>query len=120
MTKIKDNIEELRKILNEDNFKKDEAIEFLDAIESDADELQDELDTTTDDLKDKDSEIDNLKDEVNSMENSETTNQIDCGIGTIDYDTPNNLVLQDIMENLGELIKKHNPKKVNEILTALV
>lgn len=44
---------------------------------------------------------------------------IDCGIGTIEYIEPDNLLLQLLMTNLEEAIKRTTPKKVNEILSAV-
>lgn len=75
-------------------------------------------------------EIQELEIEVNSkgeriteledlFEESEVSETIDCGIGNITYETPSNLALQDVMENLGAAITKTNFKKVNEVLSAI-
>lgn len=119
MKNLKSNIEELRKILNEDNFKKDEAIEFLEAIEIDVDGLIDELDDANTEITSLESKIDDLKEEVNELEGTDTNSEIECGIGTIEYNEPDNLLLQDVMDNLSSAIKKHTPKKVNEVLSAI-
>ncbi len=120
METIKSNIAELRKIINEDNFKTDEALEFLDAIEENADALISDLESEQDEVKSLEEKVDDLRSEINSLEDSDMGQEIDCGIGIIEYAEPDNLVLQDVMENLGNAIKKHTPKKVNEILQAVV
>lgn len=53
MQKIYDNIEELRKIINEDNFKKEEAFEFLEAVEENANGLIEDIDELKDEIKEK-------------------------------------------------------------------
>lgn len=118
MESIKSNIQELRKIINEDNFKIDEAIEFLDAIETNADDLEEELESANDEIKDLESQVDDLKSEINEME-TDNLEKIDCGIDVIEYKSPGNLVLMDVMDNLAAAIQKHTPKKVNDILSAL-
>ncbi len=42
---------------------------------------------------------------------------IDCGIGTIEFIEPDNLLLHDLMKNLESAIKKTTPRKVNEVLS---
>jgi predicted RNase H-like nuclease (RuvC/YqgF family) len=68
------------------------------------------------DVKEKDEEIDELESELSE---SELGLKIDCGIGDIEYIQPNNIALQDIMENLDAAIQKTNFKKVNEVLAAI-
>ena len=108
MTKILSNISELRKIVKEPDFKSDVALEFLDAIEDNAGTL-----VVT---------IDGLKKEVKDLENDDTITDttIQCGIGTIEYKEPDNILLAELMENLEAAIKKHTPKKVNDTLSALL
>lgn len=121
MTKIiKENIQELYKILKEDNFKVDEALEFLDAIKDGVDDFETEYDELKNELSNEKEKVSDLQSEINSLEDGlSSLNTIECGIDVIKYETPGNLVLQDIMENLENSIKKHTPKKVSEILAAL-
>jgi hypothetical protein len=49
------------------------------------------------------------------------TETIDTGIGKIDYQIETgNLLLTELMENFEAAIKKHTPKKVNEMLARIV
>ncbi len=113
MPKITENIEELRKILKEIHSKWEEATEFLDAIETQADDLKDQVITVEEDNASKDSRLSELEEIV---ENNEGLNTIDGGIGEITW-TADNLALIDVMENLEAAIKKTTPRKVNEVLS---
>ena len=92
---MKTNIDFLRELIQGNK----EALEFLEAIDGE--------------LKDKDDEIsglreetDDLRSEVNSLENDENNLiEIDCGIGKIRYEEPDNLKLQTIMEELKEKLE---------------
>lgn len=108
MSNEKTNIEHLRAILDEKLFDKDEALEFLDAIEG-------EITTLEDKKSDLEDEIDSFKDNVNELEESQTENTIDCGIGKIDY-SADNLQLELLMENLAERIKEHGALKTMRML----
>lgn len=119
MSKLKSNIDELRKIIAEDNFKIDEATEFLDAIESEMNELKEELSDCESELKSSQEEVSDLETKLEEAENQEMTSVIECGIGTIEFNEPDNLVLQDIMENLEGAIKKSTPNNVSTVLAAL-
>lgn len=57
-----------------------------------------------------------LEDELEDHESMET---MECGIDVIEYRNPGNLVLQDLMENLGTAIQRKTPKRINEILAAI-
>lgn len=48
-----------------------------------------------------------------------TTQTIECGIGVINYETPDNLQLQYLMENLENAIKNQGSKYVSEILASI-
>lgn len=115
MLDIKQNIEELRKIILEDNFKQEEAIEFLDAIFENAEQLES-------DLKDSEKEVEGLQSELDDIDEdaydeAETTNAtINCGIGTIEYAEPDNLQLQSVMDNLDAAIQKNGARKVATLL----
>lgn len=117
METIQSNIQELRKILNEENFKKDEALEFLDAIEENASDLDIEIDDLKSEVKEKNEEMRELESGLDSVEFDSVIN---CGIGEINYRTPDNILLQDLCENLDTAIQKHTPKKVNQILSSIV
>lgn len=114
--KLASNIEELKKILKEMYKKWSEATEFLEAIESNVNELEDENIMLEEDNNSKNSRITELEEMI---ESSEGLNSMDCGIVEINYEQPNNIVLQDVMENLETAIKKTNPKVVNSILEAI-
>lgn len=116
MLSIKENITELRKIINEDNFKIDEANEFLDAIEENAIKLEEE---NTEFESQAQTDYERITELEDIIERREGINNIDCGIGDIKYEKPGNLVLIDVMENLETAIKKTTPKKVNEVLSAI-
>lgn len=106
-----ENIEELRKIINGVSISRVEALEFIDAIESNVKELEEEI-------EEKGNEIEELKDESDDDEESlnETDAEIQCGIGVIEYKEPDNILLQSLMENLNEAIQKYGVKRVNELI----
>lgn len=116
MLSITENITELRKIINEDDFNIDEANEFLDAIKENAFKLEKEIDDF--DLESQ-RDYERITELEDIIERKEGINNIDCGIGEINYEKPTNLVLIDVMENLETAIKKTTPKKVNEVLSAI-
>lgn len=101
MSNEKTNIEHLRAILDEKLFDKTEALEFLDAIEEEITSLEDEVDT--------------YKDKVNELEENQTENTIECGIGKIEW-SADNVQLQLLMENLEERIKEHGALKTLRML----
>lgn len=119
MSKITSNIEELKKIINEVPFNQELAFEFLEAIEENAINIQDELDDLEREYRDQDNIIENLRDEVQELENTPTNASIEAGIGIINYEEPDNLQLQDVMENLETAIKKTSPNKVSAHLSML-
>jgi predicted RNase H-like nuclease (RuvC/YqgF family) len=118
MSKIKSNIEELRKILNEVTFKdesaKEEAIEFLDAVDEEVDEMTDEIDSLNDEVKNGEDKIEELTEENKEIDYSE---QIECGIGTIEYNV-DNLQLCQLMESLGTVIEKKGSLQTLQLLEA--
>ena len=63
-----------------------------------------------------------LRDEVMEYETAEEEgfgSEIDCGIDVINYEEPGSIVLQSVMENLGEAILKHGANKIDQILNDL-
>jgi hypothetical protein len=44
---------------------------------------------------------------------------IETGLGNIDFIKPDNLQLQELMENFEEALSKHGAKKLSDILQAL-
>jgi septal ring factor EnvC (AmiA/AmiB activator) len=120
MSNIKSNIEELRKIIKEENFNQEEALEFLEAIENGSDKLEQDLDEANDELKKAEENVEELETEVESLENGENMEEIDCGIGVINYEEPDNILLQELLTNLEGAIKKQTPLAVSNILAALV
>lgn len=116
MLSITENIKELKKIINKQPFNKNVALEFLYAIKENAIQLEKEI-TESESQAQFDYEIITELEDI--IERREGINEIDCGIGNINYEKPGNLVLIDIMENLETAIKKTTPKKVNEVLSAI-
>lgn len=112
MLTVNQNIEELRKILKEQEKKNEEANEFLDAIETNAIDLNLKVAELEEVNKDED---DDEEDDYDAACDS----SIDCGIGFINYEEPDNILLQQLMENLTEAIKKTNPLKVSELLASI-
>lgn len=112
MSNEKTNIEHLRAIINEKMFDKDEALEFLEAIEEEM-ENNDTITDLQDQLDKAETKIYELEDELN--EEPEPDNIIDCGIGTIEWEA-DNVQLQLLMENLEERIKEHGALKTLRML----
>lgn len=108
MSNEKTNIEHLRAIIDEKLFDKDEALEFLDAIEEEITSLENQKDGLDD-------EIDSYKDKVIELEENQSENTIDCGIGKIDW-SADNLQLELLMENLTDRIKEHGALKTMKML----
>lgn len=110
MSNEKTNIEHLRAIIDEKLFDKDEALEFLEAIE-------DELKEADDKCSDLEIELNSANDKVKELEDEEweSENTIECGIGKIEY-TTDNLQLEILMENLEERIKEHGALKTMRML----
>ncbi len=111
MQKEKTNIEHLRAIINEKMFDKDEALEFLEAIEDDIKTLEDD-DTVQSELDSANEKILELENELDEMELGK---KIECGLGVISYET-DNLQLDLLMENLEERIKKFGTLKTLQML----
>lgn len=116
MSKITENIEELRKILNEEPFDKTVAFEFLEAILEGVDDLETDVIDFKDEKKMLENEITSKDSYISELERNDTI--IECGIGTINYEV-DNLALGDIMENLGIAIQKTNFSKVREVLASI-
>jgi len=100
MSNEKTNIEHLRDIINKEMFMKDEALEFLEAIEDEIKDLEDD-ETLQGELDTANERIIELENEVEEME---LGNKIECGIGYIQWET-DNVQLELIMEALEERIK---------------
>lgn len=97
MSNEKTNIEHLRDIINAEMFNKEEALEFLEAIEKEKTALEKQVDDDFD------------------IEEPPVLNTIDCGIGEIEW-IADNLQLELLMENLEERIKEHGPFKTMRML----
>jgi len=67
-------------------------------------------------IEEKDKEISELED---NEDNDDFYSEIDCGVGTVKFEEPDNILLQDLMENFETAIKKTNPKKVSELLASI-
>ena len=59
-----------------------------------------------------------LENESFDIDYPELSDEIDCGIGNIEYQT-NNMVLDQIMVALGENIKRSNPQAVLNLLESV-
>ena len=97
----KTNIEHLRAIIGKEMFVKEEALEFLEAIETEMEQAQSETN----------SEIQKYGDRIDELESQELGNTIECGIGTINWEA-DNLQLEMIMEALEERIKSQGALSV--------
>ncbi len=91
----------------------DEIINLIDGIPS-VNELKEKISELEGEIVEKDNEINDFEFSEDSIE---CNSEIQCGIGVINYEEPDNLLLQDLMENFEASIKKNNPKKVNELLS---
>ena len=110
-TKEKTNIEHLHDLLTKGQ---DERLEFLEAIKAE--------------MADKDKKIESLQKQIETLEaeydgepdEDEFTDEINTGIGVIDYRIETgNLQLTSLMEVFEEKIKKHTPRKIEQVLEAL-
>lgn len=79
--------------------------------------LRIEIDRLNKELDEKEMKIEELESEA--LETILADETIQCGIGTIEYKTPDNLLLGMVMENLDAAIQKHNALRVNEKLGLL-
>lgn len=100
---MKTNMEYLREFI-EGN---DEAIEFWDAVSKEMEELEDENNNLKSEVNSLEEKVENLEDELDNAE-SESYNleEIDCGIGLIRYEQPENLKLQCLMDEFKEKTEK--------------
>lgn len=105
-SKLLSNLKELRKILNEYQLEStDVAVEFLDAIEEDVDNVIDELSKAKSEIRDY--ENDDLVEE--EKEEVDLVNSDFVGLDTINWSLDNgNLVIQQKMEYFIEALQKQN------------
>jgi chromosome condensin MukBEF ATPase and DNA-binding subunit MukB len=107
-------IEKSEKSMDADEYK--EAIEFLDAIQEDVDDLNKEIENKDDEIKSLESDIDDKQGEINNLENQEPSwTTIHAGIGIIEWQS-DNIQLQHVMEALQEKLKTTSPNKITAIL----
>lgn len=124
MGKKKTNVDFLRDILDKNLKEYDEsayveAIEFLDAIQEDIDDLNSEITSHKDEVLAKDEDIRELNSQISEFETREgVCNVINAGIGEIKWDA-DNLQLIGLMETLGDKIKQHTPLKILNLLTVI-
>lgn len=99
-TKTKTNMEYLRDYI-EGN---DEAIEFWDAVCNEIEEKDDKILELQKEVHEKYNEIHQLEDALTEAEQEtiEELEVIDCGIGEIRYQQPDNLKLQILMDEFKE------------------
>jgi len=94
----------------------DEIINVIDNAKS-VKELKDKVSELEDTIVAKENEIEELENPDNFDAPCDST--IKCGIGEINYETPNNILLQELMGNLDEAVQKNTAKKVSEILSSI-
>lgn len=94
---MKSNIEYLKESLSPKN-------EWIEAIEQEIKSLKKEIDDKDDTIKDKLIEISELEMELDGRPGLK---RIECGIGIIEYIQPDNLNLQNIMEDFKEKHSVH-------------
>jgi SMC interacting uncharacterized protein involved in chromosome segregation len=130
MSTKKSNIDWLRQVIERsekttdtDEYK--EAIEFLDAVQEEFDDLEKESEDKDDKIKsigvecdEKDSEIRNLESRMDEMHDEPTWTTIKAGIGTIEWKS-DNIQLQYVMEALGEALKTHSPNSITEYIEGM-
>lgn len=101
----KSNTEHLRnlidKVLIYDIKLKDEINEFVDAIDTEIADLNDDIKNLQEENLSKDSEISDLELKIEEHE-SYDFETIDCGVGIIEYVEPDNLRLQLLMQEFKE------------------
>lgn len=112
--KLESNISELEKIVKETPFNSELALEFLEAVKSDFEDIEDDYKDQISTLEDK---VEDLEDSQPDEDGEETDSEIDCGIGVIKYIDPDNLLLQQIMEALDKRINETSPKVVLQFLS---
>jgi len=94
------NIDRLNDILEGNDI----ALELLEKIESEMENLQEQLDGAEDEIKDLEREVDNLKDESISEDDLES---IDLGLDTINfYFEKGNLQIRQQFDSLMEVLNK--------------
>lgn len=112
-TKEKTNIEHLHSLLTKGQ---EEKLEFLEAIKAEMAAKDETIATLT-------KRVLELEDEYgceNAPDEDEFTDEINTGIGVIDYRIETgNLQLTSLMEVFEEKIKKHTPRKIEQVLEAL-
>lgn len=103
MSKEKTNIEHLRDIIETSNLspkKYEEALEFMEAIETEITDLNDKVTTHQETNRELETKINELEDE----DTRDDFEVIDCGYGTIEWRS-DNLKLQTYMESLKDRIE---------------
>jgi predicted RNase H-like nuclease (RuvC/YqgF family) len=112
MSKEKSNIDNLRDILGKNEFESPltkEALEFLDAIDEDQTDYEDEIRNLKSDISDKDSEIERLEEKVEELEEEELEGSVFLGLDTLHYRLENgNLKIQMQFEHWCEQVQKQN------------
>lgn len=117
MGKKKTNIDYLRDILDKDLKKYDEssydeAIEFLEAIEKEVEDLKESEQEAKDEAGGLQRELQEIEDD------KEYSDIIHAGIGDIEFKA-DNLALKGVMEALDSALQKTPPVKIEKILEAL-
>lgn len=108
----KTNIEHLRDILGKTEFESPltkEAIEFLDAIEKEQTDYEDEIRNLKTEINEKDSEIEYLEEKVEGLEEDELDDSVFLGLDTLHYRLENgNIKIQMQLEHWCEQVQRQN------------
>lgn len=112
MGKSKTNIDWLRQVIERSEKEMDsneykEAIEFLDAVQEDMDDLKKESENKGEQIKFLQTEVDDNEREI-----------IQAGIGTIQWQS-DNIQLQGLMESIQEALKHHSPNSITQYIEGL-
>lgn len=91
----------------------EEAVDFANSVKDDYDKLITDLEDKNNSLE---SDIQDLKTEIQNAGDDFEGKDIDCGVGAISYQTSGSMDLDSIMEALEERIKKDGFKSVLRLL----
>lgn len=124
MGKSKTNIDWLRQVIERSEKEMDsneykEAIEFLDAVQEDMDDLEKESENKGEQIKFLQTEVDDNEREIKNMKDDEPDWEIiQAGIGTIQWQS-DNIQLQGLMESIQEALKHHSPNSITQYIEGL-
>jgi uncharacterized coiled-coil DUF342 family protein len=84
----------------------DEAIEFWDSVCCEIEEMKDEIKEYKEEIEELEEKVEEIEEELDQLRTDKVLlNTINCGIGVINYEQPENMQLQTIMEEFKEEIE---------------